>query len=1137
MEDEYKIEEVKDSAQIDLKKHALIEASAGTGKTYTIVALVMRLLKEGVDIDKILIVTFTDKATIELRDRIRLEITKQYNNTQESYLKNALNNFASVAVYTIHGFCQKILKEYAFESKGVFDLQLVEDKPIYKAQLNVIKRHWPQEDDIANQLEKINFNTQWQSDVLKISQDSDLEYDGFYPNFNDESSLKQKFNDSIKLLIEFDLECVSNQFASIVKQNGDVPAAWQKNNSEFLMPLFDVISQYKKALSDDEQFVLFANILKSWQGKSFYKAITKNYQTKMIEKFKSQLDYFFKFIDYVQSIGDTVMQLEALNKAKFTYATILELKKRVQQYKADKGFLSFNDMIDNLYASLNGEYAKKLKNILQAKYSHAFIDEFQDTDLKQWYIFKSIFTGQTEHKLFLIGDSKQAIYGFRGADVNAFFKAKADFLSLGNQAVGCYKLATNYRSLPDLLNNLDLLWSKTFYKDNSARVECPEQEFILSNGPLILKDTTGFASISLVETINEPVNVRMLKYGLAYDIAKKIKKLKNNFAFKVKGHSKVLDYSDICILVRSRSDADILEPILKKENIASSFYKKPGLFKSAEASEYLFLLQAMARPNDMRLLHKALLTDFFGLDITQIDLFTQGKLPRLQTFLNNILSFSQKGQWPRFFQYLKEYSPIFYLANQNKNYRRIANLRQITNELEQAAINGNLNIQALSRRLYNWQQNSKDEDIHQKDTEKESVKLMTIHASKGLEFPVVFVFGGFSQPPNRSSFYTYFDSDKQQSIYDISKSQCNKDAFDIKESKEIERLLYVAFTRAIFKLFLPFYQPLSRMSGAYTSLINNHLQDIKDLFSPFKKIDNKIPEPVNKMQLTENLSSFTDIAIDLKTRRKYIHSFSSLSHLYSFDSAVSTYDDYLLHQDDDITDDYIYDVEYLELPHGAKTGNVLHGIFENIDFLEVSKQANLESFFNNNALMQVIEHQMQYFKFKDKVVFDDDNNQYQYSKCFASLVFNTLNKPISALNNIRLSDIPKHNRKHELEFMLDYQGHKLTGFIDMFFRIDNKYYILDWKSNYSIDGYSRDILYNEIIKSHKYDLQYQLYNFAMQNWFDSLGIKQARLAGALYIFSRGIDINSVKQNGIYYEECIEDVQDKLIDLVTRKANQ
>jgi len=207
------------------------------------------------------------------------------------------------------------------------------------------------------------------------------------------------------------------------------------------------------------------------------------------------------------------------------------------------------------------------------------------------------------------------------------------------------------------------------------------------------------------------------------------------------------------------------------------------------------------------------------------------------------------------------------------------------------------------------------------------------------------------------------------------------------------------------------------------------------------------------------------------------------------------------------------------IPGGAQTGNVLHGIFENLDFNLVNN--SLEKFIEDQEVIDVIRSQMEAFLMADGDILDADGRpQSSYLIEFASWAWHTLNKPIDVLGGMRLCELSDTNRRHEMSFYWSKSDHVLTGFIDLLFKVKgqvngvdcDEYFILDWKSNFNAGGYAPKVLADQVMSEHNYHDQYRWYTLAIKAWFNSLQLDHARLTGALYVFSRGIDCEANDQN-------------------------
>lgn len=1142
---------INDPQQIALNKHAIIEASAGTGKTFTITALVMRLLAKGVTLDKILIVTFTEKATAELRDRIHDKIKKDFEEAPEKlYLKKALNMFANAKIFTIHGFCQRVLQENAFENKGVFDLEVADDKPIFRKQLNKIKRLWPAIEGIEDLLSASGHSEKWENDVIRLSMNFDPDNDSLFPFTENKAVLESTLEQQLEVLQQLDRAAIQEEYGSLVGQAKCTENRWSTNNEKYFVPALDFLSSFADAdIYTNEH---------AWSSKGIQTSCFSYYPA-LIEA-NTHLTKLFGFFEAFDRFEETRQKLKHLKDQEFTLRVVETLLAKVKAEKAQKGLISFNDMIGNLYDSLSREQnstEKLLSNKLRDEYRYGLIDEFQDTDLKQWEIFKTIFIGSDDHRLMLIGDPKQAIYSFRGADVNAYEKAKKELTELGDHKTQGYILGTNYRSMPDLVDSINQFWEKTFYQAGEAHVDSSSNEHRKKEGPLLGDDNSGFEAFNTYE-MDAPAasNTRQLKYGLAKKLAETIKNLDGKMQFTLKGQTRRLNYSDICILVRGKAEALILEQELKDLSVPASFYKKPGIYDSEEAIHFQMLLSALAMPTRRKLVSRAMLTLFLNLKPTDIPAFEAEKLPRQSEQWLKLLELAEERAWPRFFRNLLDDSGAIYRATYDENWRRIANLKQIAQDLQKVAIEENLDVLALCRHLADRRINSKDDDLHNKDTEKSSVKILTMHSSKGLEFPVVFLYGAFSKGNHSDIYHKYYDKEQGKTVYDLTKS--SKDQMQSDQEDENKRLFYVAFTRAVFKLFIPKYALdviKGQYQGAYTTLVNNELQT-EELFASDKIANERLDATTAASdESSTDLSPFIKPASNTQSRVRRLHSFTGLSGLkLNTDQEDTSFGiGGAAHKNDENPEDAeeqsraSADEALLDLPHGAKTGNILHGIFENIDFECVGKKSSVQDFVKDESLMAVVDAQMTEFGMKqdsfvksvvEPVVDNNGSLLIDFRIAFAQLVWHTLNKKISALDNQRLADIGLADRKHELEFHFHYGKHYLTGFIDLFFRVGKDYYILDWKSNFSALGYKPQLLNDTVMQEHNYKLQYGLYALAMQHWFDSLSIPEAKLAGALYIFSRGVDALSDNDSGIYFDDFnsieLDDIGQRFISLAEKK---
>ncbi|MCX7553488.1 UvrD-helicase domain-containing protein [Marinicella sp. S1101] len=1142
---------ITNPADVDLARHAVIEASAGTGKTYTITHLVLRLITEQrIPITQILLVTFTDKATSELKERIHKGINDQLTRAETSdtdrlLLAQSLRDLHLASIHTIHGFCQRVLKEYAFEQGSVLDKTLVDDNSIYLKQLQALKRTWPAIDGIEDKLKKTGKSMQQLDELLielaKQSKAGDL----IYPDSPAEALLAAQ-----KALSEYEQPDVVEMkqifhamdgFSTTVKNN-----RWKKYVA--------VIETLEPHLVDSSLLSSINNDLEKL-SKNFSGVFSDVELKKLINANQDDdISLFLKSHDQIKNLLSTYRLAHQADKYQFIIEMVETLREQVKQHKVSQGQISYDDMITDLAAALTTEKSSDdppLTQRLRAKYQVALIDEFQDTDAQQWSIFQWLFTANSEaHRLVLIGDPKQSIYGFRGANIHTYESAKDYLLDKTRVGLG-YRLATNFRSLPDLTEQLNQFFTyqsndhPLWYADKEVKVAAPtlaQRREI--GGPLLLEDTSGLAAMNSITVSGSGLLVNGFKQKMAVQIARLIQqKLLGKVRFQRKGTEKVLDAGDVCVLVRNKNDAKPIEQALDQLKIPHSFYKKTDLYQSEAAIQIQLVLTALAFPNMKRHMNNAWLGLFFGLTAAQLKQLKQQQgvindddaLSQALAWWLKLKSLSAQQDWIGVFTTLFEETGTAERLYAKGQWRMLANLQQLKQDLVKASLEQKLEAHGLLHHLLSSRSSQliSKEDWQQKDTELPSVQIMTIHSSKGLEYPVVFLFGGYSAPGKNHPFCKYHDPAIPAQVFDLADS--NAPLFQEESEAENKRLYYVAMTRAVFKLFVPVYeaetyQARNKPYVFYQAEVVDRL-----LTSGFATLASELTDVSHSgffnatPQKQLSVPPIPQLPAAVTDRSRIIHSFSSLQRHHPEGSTqfgeINQVDPV---QADDVNSELSTLIQNNpSIPGGAQTGNVLHGIFENIDFSLVMKHESLNEFKEDQSVREIIESQMKAFLMTDGELLDEDGKaRSSYSEEFASWVYHTLNLPIEALGGQRLCEIGTGDRRHEMSFFWSQGGHVLTGFIDLLFRVSrpegDEYFILDWKSNFSPGGYTPDVLATEVMQAHNYHDQYRWYALAIKAWFNSLQLKNAKLSGALYLFSRGIDSHSSDQNGVFYQDLSTD---------------
>ncbi|RJQ50870.1 MAG: hypothetical protein C4530_20895 [Desulfobacteraceae bacterium] len=1174
---------VDDIAKIDLTRHALIEASAGTGKTYTLENLVVRLLKERQDValENILVVTFTEKATSELKLRIRQKLEQEIGESAcESgveKIRDTLDAFDTASIYTIHGFCHTVLKDFAFENGSLFQNELVDDTPIFDALLREqMRKDWPQTygSDLPEILRAAGFAAR--KDRL-LSMVATLARRVFRPDVGDEirpdadgRSFRQIRSAIVARLLELKTLIGAAPAFSEGFNRLNINARSKKSLMEKMVtPLEDYLSRF------DENRFEFEPLLELIERIQTVKSSDRQGIECLVPANWTKAGENIQVCSNLETISDCLACLaEAVTDLSHYLAVdaVKTLQTDAARFKRRNGWISYEDMLSRVASALHDAHSTQLMQTLRAKYKVAFVDEFQDTDPVQWRIFERLFLDRTEKScrnlLFLIGDPKQAIYSFRGADVYAYLEARNKMERLAESgSANRYSLTTNWRSKPELVAAFNRLFCCEEWfppQDRAGAFEIGYQDAGSPNEedlPVFpAADRSGRPVLNFVD-LRQSESPGRAKPALARFIAAEIRHLIDSGGIEIEVKNsgrRPLDYGDICILVRGRSDALLLEPELANRYIPYSFYKKPGLFLSDEALYLSLMCRAVSGPGNLPDTKKALLTPFFAYKTD--DLHAVETLPvshPLKQLLFHWHGLARSRRWGLLFQSLMEDSGLLFREAGTRDWdRKYTNYRQIFEHLEDVSYRKNLDFRGLSALLDSYRKQTvgaeEDADIHQIETEARKVQIMTMHVSKGLEFPVVFIAGGLTQT-SVDAYHVYHDSDPERpekgirKIIDLSK-KCGRERHDRERNEEDKRLLYVALTRARFKLYVPFlpiasgYRWVGPVCRFLSSAVSSAFQEGSG--SPgagwLAPDTHRATGPGGAAAIGGAIVSESTIQLDFpllplnksyQARRTLLESFSSLhsrlyrGHLPETGFRVVREKD---RQDDE--SDFAFDSDPLrtirpeaELPGGADMGSMFHDIFEHIDFQAAT--GNPEGFPETAEAKDLIVEIMNAYRVE---------NRWLQQVC--RMVADTLTTTVHAGEQpILLSRVKKEDRIHEVEFYYPFTfpaGGMLNipdceigrgncgfirGFVDLIFRHNGKYFIVDWKSNRIEAGYGRKAL-EACMKDAGYYLQYKLYAVAVRRWLkQALGDRfdpDRQLGGVFYLFLRGMGAGN--GNGVYF---------------------
>jgi exodeoxyribonuclease V beta subunit len=856
---------IDDIDVVDLSRHALVEASAGTGKTYTIENLVVRLLKEDpeLNLENILLVTFTEKATSELKLRIRqtieqtLDSDRNLNDAVRKKLVQALDDFDNAAIYTIHGFCHSLLKELPFETGSLFQQEVIDDGPLLEKLLRVqMRSDWPRR--YGRRLDTLLALNNFSADpdgfirtavnlASRLSDDPAREILIPDPATLDVDELWQAAEQTVVALKT--MVGPSPQFSEgygRLNINVRTKTALIRDMVQPLERALERVSADAWLLSDLMAVVTTLGTRHSSGERNLDRLVPQKWL-----KAGENLNECPNLVVITHRLDELLSLFTRLSHV-LMLTSVLQLRKDARALKLRNGWLSYQDMLTRVAGLLTERRTDEGIRSICSRYRVAFVDEFQDTDDVQWQIFSNLFLQRHDnppiHRLFLIGDPKQAIYSFRGADVFTYLGARQQMKTLAELGLAnLYDLTVNWRSTPQLVACFNRIFSHDAWF-GTRKEDSPFAIGYLSSGSpgpgqlpaTISSDRSQRPSFNVMD-LTAATSHTTAKTMLAGFICREITYLVQRGNIRITGRDgseRELHFGDIAILVRSQSEFNLVEPLLKERSIPYAYYRKPGLFECREAHWLSMVLRAVCNPEQIASVRLALLTPFF--DISPAALESCRDLPAdhaSRRLLAGWHAYAQRRRWGPLFQSLLEDSGLCFRHCTDPGWDRTeTNFQQLFDYLEAAAYTKNLDMGGLvalldSLRLSDMGSGS-DDDIHQIEDERDKVQILTIHVSKGLEFPVVFIAGGLTVRHD-GGMHVYHTLDP------MSPEQGSRKVIDLTAStgkaqteKEIEdenkRLYYVALTRSRFKLYVPYYPDNRNYSwiGPICRFVSNSLGQV-----------------------------------------------------------------------------------------------------------------------------------------------------------------------------------------------------------------------------------------------------------------------------------------------------------------------
>ncbi|KKZ54293.1 exodeoxyribonuclease V subunit beta [Haemophilus haemolyticus] len=1177
---------------LPLNQISLIEASAGTGKTYTIGSLYLRLLlKAGennfsrpLNVEEILVVTFTEMATEELKKKIRERITDAIDKLtafvetkDKSAFKNdefltalyqdldifeaiyrlklAEQNMDLAAIYTIHGFCRRMLMQYAFHSGIHFNLELIKDQSdlLVRFANEFWREHfYPLDFESANfiatelvspanvlSLLKADLGKDLQVEIenkqaLSVSMQIFLQqYLGEY--FKDIKALKRFWLESAGKISELITEELNKDY-----EKGEPKSLSRRSyNTSRLAKWIDQVNAWA---NDPRDYVLNETLM------SYFT------QSALDEKGEEGASPFIAPIfTELEECANALISPDLLRRV-ILYHYRQSLQQKLLDYKLNHQEKSFDDLLHLFCEALQSAQGDELAEMIRFQYPFAMIDEFQDTDSQQYAIFSKIYRDNPEKNtgFIMIGDPKQAIYRFRGADIFTYLKAS-------DEAQSRFELTKNYRSEKHLVDGVNALF------------DFPQSPFIYQNINFTAVDSrddhmqfylNGKAepAYRFYLTESDKVNKTEMAKICAISIQHWLKSAAENQAvFQNEDTCKTLQPANIAVLVKNRYEAADVIQELQKLGIASVYLSdQSSVFDSHVAMELLRILKACLNVAERPILN-AIATALFGLNAADIHQIQQNEAD-WQRWADSFAQYQQtwqrQGILVMLHQILLEQGISERLLSQATGERDLTDFLHLAEILQQAATLHESEAALLSWFEKQIQGEGRQEAQIRLESERQLVKIVSIHKSKGLEYDLVWLpfLAVPSKIPTAGDMNVYYSKERDETLWDMENRNLNA-LYEETFAEEL-RLLYVALTRAKYQMAFALPAQFDKKWNALHYVLSQgeigkeiNLSDSKNTETLLQVFKEKMRNNV-EICTKPNLEAFPALSINTKNdelkaaeftgnieqdwritsftsieqghrRQNYFTESAGKKHAV-FDDAK----DYDSQNSIEISTALLNENEsnILDLPRGKQVGTVLHRHFENCYFSDLANTEEIDKLRQSLQLDETFTEPLQ--NWLQQISHTPLSNEIGIAladlankDCIKEMPFYLAIREhfdVDAFN--RALKVHHHLPSEPLQFE-QIQG-MVRGSIDLVFRHNGKHYLIDYKSNFlgsTLADYNQEALKKEMLHSH-YDWQYLIYTLALHRYLQSVVPKYdyARdFGGVFYLFLRGM--NGEPQSGVFYD--------------------
>ncbi|XOF33594.1 MAG: exodeoxyribonuclease V subunit beta [Candidatus Electrothrix sp. YB6] len=1165
---------------LNLHGQILIEASAGTGKTYTIALLFLRLLLEkGLSVDEILVVTFTRAATEELRGRIRQRIRDALDVLEGQgpddpllrelldrsveavgpdraavLLGDALTRMDEAAIYTIHGFCRLMLQEHAFESGAPFAMEFLETEQVLRRR--IIEDFWRLRFYPASEEEAAWVASLWETPESLLA--------GLGGH------LGRKDVECIPAVSEAEVVRQTQEAAALF---AEVRSRWQQHGEEITALLRENkrlsrnnstgygLTRLDTAIDTLENFLAAEHM--PWSAAKELDLFTAVKVWSCLKKKSKEEPPDHPFFALFEAFHQAHQQLNQDRRVLVLLTARSYLQSELVRRKQEQDQLSFDDLLTRLEAALQGEGGKRLARRIGRRFPVILVDEFQDTDPLQYRIFAAVHkTHKTMQEgkersdlnerpgLFLIGDPKQAIYSFRGADIFTYIQARQDTLPENRLT-----MTTNYRSAAAMVKAVNRIFSHAapflFSKDE---IDFPVvQAAGLADSTPLLQDKPPAALTCLL--LPDDNKGKPLAKGTAEELAARFcaHEIADLLAAGQSGRAHIGDQplcaGYIAVLVRTHAEADLIRKELSVLSITSVAFSQDSVFAGKEARQLLTLMTALNDLSDSALIRTALSTDLFGYTAEKIEhlrLDEQAWEEVMQQMADYQRIWHIQGVIPMLQKLLKDQQTVSRLCALPGGERMLTNFLHLA-ELLQEESRQRKGADALLRRfsdqIHSPEKNAENQQLRL-ESDEDLVQIVTIHKSKGMEYPVVFLpFLWAARPcsPDRPLAFHRPEQPDRLCIDFRTGREESDEHFRLAEKERLAedlRLLYVALTRARYCCFFCWGRINKMEESALCYLLHGGMSSPEQLAADLRQAGNGAEEmavkPFPERFVRPDLSrAAAGVSLSAKPftgridSRWQLFSYSGLTALHRSDTGLQPerpdYDEEAGR--DTVEEPEMPEPDAFSFPKGAAAGTCLHAILEHISFHDpngheavISAQLARAGFAATwqpvvSSWMQAVLHtglqvgEGQVFSLSEL----EDTARVNEMAFYFPLVSMQAGKFNRVMRGFSYAPLPEQSGV--LEGLM-------VGFIDLVFRCNGRYYLADYKSNYlgsRPEAYQQDQLRAAMLE-HRYDLQYLIYTLALHRFLQQR-IRNYDYAehfgGVLYLFLRGMHPDHEPGTGVF----------------------